>query len=117
MGLYNHQKIKERTEEKLQKEMSEYYDDINEYDFYFTDKEFERYYLLTQILSPSTLKKWHFYSHDMLWDIIEETDIYKMDTQRVYDLEMYLEHLLREGKIEGFLEIGSDIWIANLGSD
>ena len=114
MGLYNKKRVKELAEEKMRKELSQYYDDLENYNLTtMSEEEFRKYYLLTQILPENILKeKWHFYTTDTIYEeIIERTDIYKEDRDGVYDTEMYLEHLLTENEICGFLELGNDLWI------
>lgn len=122
MSIYFKDKIKEIAERKMKEDLgskgyskdSDYFKSEEDYNDFFNlyDDEFDRYYLLTQIVND--LDKWHFYTSDNVYDEIIDED-YELEHMARYDfdIEDCLETAMTKDLVGGFIQLSDDLWMIN----
>lgn len=119
MSIYNSTRIKELATEKMKKDLAEqgyskdndFFKTDEEYEKFFTldNEEFNKYLLLRNIVKD--IDEWTFYTSDTVYDeiISEYTELRQMNGY--FDIEECLEEAKEENIIDGFIELGGDLWI------
>ena len=119
MSIYNFQRVKELAIEKMKKDLGEQgYDREDEY--FKTDQEYEEFYTLDNVEFNNymtlhhiakDINEWTFYTSDTVYDNIIVVNRELKDMYEHFDTEECLEEAKSERIIDGFIELGGDLWM------
>lgn len=128
MTIYDTRRVRELANEQLRKDVLGYtyqgkpkYEGEKEVEEYeMTDEQFKRYWCVYQISKHTYAKgifaDWKFYFQDDAWDLIQEL-FDRIPEYCDFDVEEFLEEAKSEKLIDGFFDLGDDLWIINNRND
>lgn len=119
MSIYNFARVRELAIEKMKKDLGKqgynrenkiFKTDEDYTEFYSLDKtEFHNYMILHNIVRD--INEWTFYTSDSIYDEIltPNKPLYQMYEH--FDIDECLEEAKSERIIDGFIELGGDLWL------